>query len=64
MLQLEAGLGYVTLGYTVPSGPAPSSQSAISIMVGGKYFLRQSDVNPYLGVGFSFTQLPKTTAGT
>ena len=64
MMQLEAGLGYVSIGYTVPSGQtAASSQSALSIMVGGKYFLRQSDVNPYLGVNFSFSQLPTITNG-
>lgn len=64
-LQLEAGLGFVTASFTVPSSQtAPDNQSLFSIFFGGKYFLSEkNDVMPYLGAGFSFTSLPTVKSG-
>jgi outer membrane protein W len=65
-MQLEAGIGFVSASFSVPSGfNAPESQSLFSLFLGGKYFLSsKNDVMPYLGVGVSYTALPTIKSGT
>ncbi len=60
--QLNAGLGFLSTSFSGNS--APASQSLISIAVGGKLILSHHDVMPYIGLGFSYTNLPKVTQGT
>jgi hypothetical protein len=59
--QIQGGIGFLSTSYTVASGSAPPSQSIISITAGGKLYLSHHDVMPYLGLGFSYTNLPKVT---
>lgn len=54
MFQLDLGLGYLS----VTPGEGADAQSTLSIGAGGKYFLKRGDVQPYLNLGFSFTQIP------
>lgn len=64
-LELDLGLGVVSISYSAPSGQtAAKSQTAISLMLGGKYFLSSKDVSPYLGAGFSYSSLPTITSGS
>ena len=62
--QIDAGIGYLTASFQVPSGPTPESQSLFSLCLGAKYFLGISEiVKPYIGGGFSISSLPKVSAG-
>ena len=60
MFQLDLGLGYLS----VTPGEGADAQSTLSIGAGGKYFLKRGDVQPYLNLGFSFTQIPTIENGT
>lgn len=53
-LQLDLGLGYMS----VSQGEGTDAQNTLSIGTAGKYFLKKGDVQPYLNLGFSFTQIP------
>lgn len=54
MFQLDLGLGYVSL----TPGEGADAQNTVSFAVGGNYFLKVGDIQPYLNLGFSYTQIP------
>ncbi|PKL79679.1 MAG: hypothetical protein CVV25_07355 [Ignavibacteriae bacterium HGW-Ignavibacteriae-4] len=60
MFQLDLGLGYMS----VSQGEGTDAQNTLSFGAGGKYFLKRGDVQPYVNLGFSFTQIPTIENGT
>ena len=60
--QIDLGIGYMMTSFKVPAGgTAPEAHSALSFMIGGKYFMNANAVSPYLGLGVGFATGPKTT---
>lgn len=60
MFQLDLGLGYMS----VSQGEGTDALNTISFGAGGKYFLKRGDVQPYVNLGFSFTQIPTVENAT
>jgi hypothetical protein len=57
--QLDLGLGYLSI--TPDGGDAANT---LSFGVGGKYFLDQGDVRPYINVALSYSQIPTVESGS
>lgn len=63
-IQLDAGIGYVSVSTDNPDPqPDPDPFTTISFAAGGRYFFNVGNVMPYIGVGFSFTNLPTVKVG-
>lgn len=63
-LQLELGIGYLSVSADVPGDNDPDPLSSIAVALGGKYFLSNGPVMPYLGLNGSYAILPTTKFNT
>jgi len=58
-MEIQAGLGYGSAGFSVSTGTAPESQSTVSFMAGVRHlFNTQAETTPYVGANLSYTALP------
>lgn len=59
-LELQAGLGFGTVSFAVPTGStAIESQSTMSVLLGGRLYMSPgAKASPYVNVGLSYTKAP------
>ena len=63
-IELDLGVGFKNVSYTVDEGDAPESESQMSFYLWGGYFLTKGDVSPYLGLGIDYTAFPEPDVKT
>ena len=56
-ISLQFGIGYSSTSTTIDPKPAvePESTSALEFQIGGKYFLADKDVDPFIGLAFRYS---------
>jgi hypothetical protein len=62
--QLDFGVGYMNQQIDLPEGAGddPDPMSTIAVNLGGKVFLSEAVVSPFVGLGVSYSMGPNTTS--
>lgn len=57
-ISLQFGIGYTSTSQTIDPEPAvkPESESSLGFLIGGKYFLADKDVDPFIGLAFRYSK--------
>ena len=57
-ISIQLGVGYTSTSTSIDPKPAvePESESALEFSIGGKYFLTDKDVDPFIGIAFRYSK--------